>query len=46
VAVLFGETELAQGHVLLKDLTKGEQLSCAKSEVTERVRKILLATQE
>ena len=40
-AVLFGDTELAEGKVILKDLVKGEQVSVPLASVTHEVKQRL-----
>jgi histidyl-tRNA synthetase len=40
-AVLFGDTELASGKVLVKDLVKGEQLAVAIADVGEHIVRLL-----
>ncbi|HUP56605.1 MAG TPA: histidine--tRNA ligase [Bdellovibrionota bacterium] len=40
-AVLFGDSELAKGEVLVKDLAKGEQKTVGKDRVAEQIRTAL-----
>jgi histidyl-tRNA synthetase len=36
-AVLFGESELAQGQALLKDMTSGQQVTVALGEIASQI---------